>query len=169
MRYFCVAFICLVFVLPSFSQSETDFFLLFFKQTYLKGKGIDKINNRSSHAEFSKRYDILIKRIELILKKDRSEEIRSIQQAFIQQLRSPSIEMNFSLLFSNEVLFSTDSFYKADEFRKELEKKYSKATKNLQSIEQTQQLRSKADSAFYRANDFIKRAVEITVPFLFNL
>lgn len=162
-----------------FSQSETKDFLSFFLNHYLPSKGLHKINDKSNHAFFDQRYSILTNRVEVVMKRDTSKEIRSITKQFLQHIRSSTVNQSYQDLFSPNQLFGIDSFYAADSIRIELEKKYTKAVRDsqggysvysmlLQTKETPSAVKLQVSQAFKTANDFIKQAVEITVPYFFN-
>jgi hypothetical protein len=161
------------------SQSETKDFLSYFLNHYLPSKGLHKINDKSNHAFFAQRYNILPNRIEVVMKRDTSKEIRSITKQFLQHIKSSAVKQSYQDLFSPNQLFGIDSFYAADSIRIELEKKYTKAVRDsqrgssvysmpLQTKETPSAVKLQVNQAFKTANDFIKQAVEITVPYFFN-
>lgn len=161
------------------SQSETKDFLSFFLNHYLPSKGLHKINDKSNHAFFAQRYSILTNRVEVVMKRDTSKEIRSITKQFLQHIRSSTVNQSYLDLFSPNQLFGIDSFYAADSIRIELEKKYTKAVRDsqggssvysmpLQTKETPSAVKLQANHAFKVANDYIKQAVEITFPYFFN-
>ncbi|MBW0162641.1 MAG: hypothetical protein HYI21_00015 [Sediminibacterium sp. Gen4] len=161
------------------SQSDIKDFLFYFLNHYLPSKGLHKINDKSNHAFFAQRYSILTNRIEVVMKRDTSKEIRSITKQFLEHIRSSNVNQSYQDLFSPNQLFGIDSFYAADSIIIELEKKYTKAVRDsqggssvysmpLQTKETPSTVKLQVNQAFKTANDFIKQAVEITVPYFFN-
>lgn len=161
------------------SQSETKDFLTFFLNHYLPSKGLYKINDKSNHAFFAQRYSILTNRVEVVMKRDTSKEIRSITKQFLQHIRSSTVKQSYQDLFSPNLLFGVDSFYAADSIRIELEKKYTKAVRDsqggssvhsmpLQTKETPAGVKLQVTHAFKAAYDIIEQAVEITAPYFFN-
>ncbi len=161
------------------SQSDTKDFLSYFLNHYLPSKGLHKINDKSNHSFFAQRYSVLVNRIEVVTKRDTSREIQSVISSFLQHIRSSAVQQSYQDLLSPHQLFRIDSFYAADSIRKDLEKKYAKAERDsqralsvqsipLQKKETPAELKHQANQAFKIANDFIKQAVEITVPYFFN-
>lgn len=161
------------------SQSDTKDFLSYFLNHYLPSKGLHKINDKSNHAFFAQRYSILTNRVEVVMKRDTSKEIRSITKQFLQHIRSSTVNQSYQDLFSPNQLFGIDSFYAANSIRIELEKKYTKAVRDsqggssvysmpLQTKETPSAVKLQLNQAFKAAYDIIEQAVEITVPYFFN-
>jgi len=178
-RKLYLVIVCLVGSICCLSQSDTKDFLLYLLNHYLPSKGLYKINDKSDHAFFAKRYDILLKRIEVVMKSDTGKDIQSIRNDFLRYVRSSAVKQSYQDLFFQHQLFSIDSFYYVDSIRNDFENKYSKAVRDSQKIgtvhtipipseETPAALRIKANEAFTSANAFIEHSVEVTVPYIFN-
>ncbi|MFN5227057.1 MAG: hypothetical protein ACK5CP_10965, partial [Bacteroidota bacterium] len=149
---------------------------------YLPAKKIQKINDKSGHSVFAKRYNTLIKRLESILKTDSSKEIRSNTKKYIEHLRSTEIRENYNEWFPPNQLFAIDSFYAADSIDATNVKEYIKTLQDSQKVATISRpvptithqdtilsyLRLKHHNSFLKAFNFIERSIEITVPYFFN-
>ncbi|MFN9854782.1 MAG: hypothetical protein ACK55T_03230, partial [Bacteroidota bacterium] len=145
---------------------------------YLPAKKIQKINDKSGHSVFAKRYNTLIKRLESILKTDSSKEIRSNTKKYIEHLRSTEIRENYNEWFPPNQLFAIDSFYAADSIDATNVKEYIKTLQDSQKVATISrpvptithqdtilsELRLKHHNSFLKAFNFIERSIEITVP-----
>lgn len=179
---YCLFVITLFNSLACLSQSKSKEFLSYFLNDYLPAKNIQKINDKSVHSAFAKRYNTLIKRLESILKTDSSQEIRSNTKKYIEHLRSIEIREDYNEWFPPNQLFEIDSFYAAYSIFVQILKEYLKAKQDSQKdtsafkrvptdINQDKKLSDielKLDSAFIKAHNIIDQSIEITVPYFFN-
>lgn len=179
---YCLFVITLFNSLACLSQSKSKEFLSYFLNDYLPAKNIQKINDKSVHSAFAKRYNTLIKRLESILKTDSSQEIRSNTKKYIEHLRSTEISENYNEWFPPNQLFAVDSFYAADSIDATNVKEYIKAIQDSQKTATINKpvptithqdtilsnLRLKRHNAFIKAHNIIDQSIEITVPYFFN-
>lgn len=163
-------------------QSATKDFLSYFLNTYLTQKNIYKINDKCDQTFFAKRYSVLIKRIEAVMKVDTTKEIQSNIKNYIRHLQSSSAQQVYHDWFPSRQLFSIDSFYSIDSIRLDFEKKYTKAVRDSQKAVAVYKslpmdkgegntpaaLRLKANQTFKMAQAIIEQSIEITIPYLFN-
>lgn len=179
---YCLFVIALFNSLACLSQSKSKEFLSYFLNDYLPAKNIQKINDKSVHSVFAKRYNTLIKRLESILKTDSCKEIRSNTKKYIEHLRSTEIRENYNEWFPTNQLFEIDSFYAAYSLVVTIEKEYIKALQDSQKTATIDKpvpivthqdkilsdLRLKRHNGFIKAHNIIDQSIEITVPYFFN-
>lgn len=182
MRRFYLIIVSLVVSIWCLAQTNNKEFLFYFLNDYLPKSGIYKINDKCNQASFAKRYSILIKRIEAVMKLDTTKEIKDNVEQYIGYLRSSGVQQSYNDWFPPHQLFAIDSFYLADSIRIDFEKEYTKAVRDSQiavAVHKTHPmgredkntptaLRLKANNAFKMAHTIIEQSIEIATPYFFN-